>query len=66
VPSQLALFASQRVLSKVVPVREALDVKQWVLPTEQVVEFQRNARSFALTPCTCRSRYQHCNNPLEV
>ena len=52
--------------SKVIPIREALDVRQWVLPTEQVIEFLRSARSFALTPCTCRSRYQRCDNPLEV
>jgi Pyruvate/2-oxoacid:ferredoxin oxidoreductase delta subunit len=52
--------------SRVIPVREAVDVKQWVLPTEQVVEFLRGARSVALTACTCRSRYQRCDNPLEV
>jgi len=55
-----------RFSSRVIPVREALDVKQWVLPTEQVVEFLRNARSFALTHCTCRSHYQRCDNPVEV
>lgn len=52
--------------SKVIPVRESLATQQWVLPTEQVVEFLRNARSFALTHCECRSRYQRCDNPLEV
>ncbi|MBU0494247.1 MAG: 4Fe-4S binding protein [Chloroflexi bacterium] len=52
--------------SRVIPVRESLTVQQWVLPTEQVVEFLRNARSFALNPCTCRSHYQRCDNPLEV
>jgi uncharacterized Fe-S center protein len=52
--------------SKVVPIREALDIRQWVLPTEQVIEFLRSARSFALTACTCRSHYQRCDNPLEV
>jgi uncharacterized Fe-S center protein len=52
--------------SKVIPIREALDVRQWVLPTEQVIEFLRSARSFALTACTCRSHYQRCDNPLEV
>lgn len=52
--------------SKVVPVGEALDARQWVLPTEQVIEFLRSARSYALTPCACRSRYQRCDNPLEV
>jgi ferredoxin len=52
--------------SKVIPVHEALDVKQWVLSTEQVIEFLRSARSYALTACTCRSHYQRCDNPLEV
>ena len=37
-----------------------------MLPTEQVIEFLRSARSYALTPCACRSRYQRCDNPLEV
>jgi uncharacterized Fe-S center protein len=52
--------------SKVIPIREALDVRQWVLPTEQLIEFLRSARSFALAACTCRSHYQRCDNPLEV
>jgi Pyruvate/2-oxoacid:ferredoxin oxidoreductase delta subunit len=52
--------------SKVIPVRESLAAQQWVLPTEQAVELVRNARSFALADCACRSRYQRCDNPLEV
>ena len=40
--------------------------QQWVLPTQQVIEIIRNARSFALAPCACRTRYQRCDNPLEV
>jgi Pyruvate/2-oxoacid:ferredoxin oxidoreductase delta subunit len=52
--------------SKVIPVRESLTTQQWVLPTQQVVEFLRNARSFALTDCVCRSHYRRCDNPLEV
>ena len=52
--------------SKVVPVRESLTTQQWVVPTEQVIEFLRNARSFALTNCTCRSHYQRCDNPVGV
>jgi Pyruvate/2-oxoacid:ferredoxin oxidoreductase delta subunit len=52
--------------SKVIPVRESLATQQWVVPTEQVIEFLRNARSFALTECTCRSHYRRCDNPLEV
>ena len=52
--------------SKVLPVRESLEAKQWVMPSEQVLEFLRNAQSFALTQCECRLRYQRCENPLEV
>lgn len=52
--------------SKVIPVRESLATQQWVVPTEQVIEFLRNARSFALTDCECRSRYRRCDNPVEV
>lgn len=52
--------------SKVVPVRESLTAQQWVVPTEQVVEFLRNARSFALVDCVCRSHYKRCDNPVEV
>jgi Pyruvate/2-oxoacid:ferredoxin oxidoreductase delta subunit len=52
--------------SKVIPVRESLATQQWVVPTEQVIEFLRNARSFAVTNCDCRSHYQRCDNPLEV
>ena len=52
--------------SKVIPVGESLATQQWVLPTEQVIEFLRNARSFALIPCECRTRYHRCDNPLDV
>ncbi|MFB0535889.1 MAG: ATP-binding protein [Anaerolineae bacterium] len=52
--------------SKVIPVRESLATQQWVVPTEQVIEFLRNARSFALTECICRSHHRRCDNPLEV
>lgn len=51
--------------AKMIPVREALDVKQWVLPPEQV-ELPRGAWSYALTRCTCRRHYQQCDNRLEV
>jgi Pyruvate/2-oxoacid:ferredoxin oxidoreductase delta subunit len=52
--------------SKVLPIRESLEAKQWVMPSAQVVEFLRNAQSFALTQCECRLRYQRCDNPLET
>lgn len=52
--------------SKVIPVRESIEGKQWIVPTEQVLEFLRNARSFAVTHCICRSYYKRCDNPTEV
>jgi len=52
--------------SKVIPVRESLSTQQWVLPFEQVLEFLRNARSFALNHCICRAHYQRCDHPTEV
>lgn len=52
--------------SKVVPVSESLEAKQWVLPTEQVLEILRNANSIAVLKCECRTHYKRCNKPLEV
>ena len=52
--------------SKVVPIHESLQLAQWVLPTNQAIEILLNARSLALTDCICRSRYQRCDNPLDV
>jgi ferredoxin len=52
--------------SRVIPVRESLTTIQWVLPTEQVLEFLRNARSFALAACTCRTHYARCDHPVET
>jgi NAD-dependent dihydropyrimidine dehydrogenase PreA subunit len=52
--------------SKVIPVRESMSGQQWVLPTQQVLEIIRNARSFALANCACRTRYKRCDNPVEV
>ena len=52
--------------SKVVPVSKSLEAKQWILPTEQVLEILRNAKSIALLECECRTHYKRCNKPLEV
>jgi len=52
--------------SKVIPVGASLSQLQWVLPTAQVREILRNARSYALTECSCRAHYRRCDNPLEV
>jgi len=52
--------------SKVIPVLESLEAKQWVLPTQQAIDILQNARSFAVTSCVCRSHYKRCSHPLEV
>jgi len=52
--------------SKVVPISESLEPCQYVLPTKQVSEQLRKAKSIALAECDCRKHYQRCDNPLEV
>ncbi len=52
--------------SKVVPVARSLTPLQWIIPTERVLEYLRNARSFCLSDCVCRQHNQRCDNPLEV
>lgn len=52
--------------SKVIPISRSLETCQYVLPTEQVSELLRKAKSIALAECDCRKHYQRCDNPLEV
>lgn len=52
--------------SKVIPVAESFSTRQWVLPTEQVLEILRQAKSVAVQNCVCRTHYKRCDNPLEV
>lgn len=52
--------------SKVIPISESFNAKQWVLPTEQVMEILRTAKSVAVQNCECRTHYKRCDNPLEV
>ena len=52
--------------SKVVPIKRALEACQYVLPTEQVSELMKKAKSIAITDCECRRHYQWCDNPLEI
>ncbi len=52
--------------SKVIPVSESFSAKQWVLPTEQVMEILSNANSVAVQDCECRTHYRRCDKPLEV
>ncbi len=51
--------------SKVIPIKESLDAKQWVIPTQQAISILDKANSFALTECACRVNYQ-CDKPKEV
>jgi Pyruvate/2-oxoacid:ferredoxin oxidoreductase delta subunit len=52
--------------SRVVPVRESLEAKQWVMPSEQALEIIRSAETIALNDCICRSHYKRCDHPLDV
>jgi len=52
--------------SKVIPISESLDTKQWVLPTEQAMDTLRNAKSLALQDCVCRTHYKRCDKPVQV
>ncbi|MFH1114569.1 MAG: 4Fe-4S binding protein, partial [Pseudomonadota bacterium] len=52
--------------SKVIPVNGSLSADHWVMPSEQVLEFLRNARSFAVADCICRAHYKRCDKPLEI
>jgi len=52
--------------SRVVPVRESVEAKPWVMPSEKALEILRAAYTIALTDCECRTHYKRCDNPLEV
>lgn len=52
--------------SRVIPVSDSFDTKQWILPTDQVMEVLRKSKSIAVQHCACRAHYKRCDNPLEV
>ncbi|MFC1835738.1 hypothetical protein ACFL2Q_13550 [Thermodesulfobacteriota bacterium] len=52
--------------AKVVPVGESLSAHKWILPSEKVLEMLRNAGSFAVSRCVCRTHYGRCDAPREV
>lgn len=52
--------------SKIIPVSESIDARQWILPTEQVVGILKAADPIGLSDCVCRSHYRRCDHPLEV
>jgi len=63
-----ALMSEGKVPSsgKVIPIHESLECLNWVLPTNQALEYIRNARSFAVQNCFHRAKYKRCSNPVEV
>ena len=52
--------------SKVIPVQVSIPGRQWVLPGKQLQQILKEARSFALADCTCRTHYHRCHKPREV
>ena len=52
--------------SRVVPVSESLDARQWVLPAGHALDVVERADSIAVQNCVCRTHYQRCSHPREV
>ena len=52
--------------SRVIPVSESLDAKQWVLPTGHAKQILDGARSIAVQNCICRTHYKRCDHPRDV
>lgn len=55
-----------RYSSRIIPVNESIEGKQWVLPTNQILAILKKANTIALSDCICRSNYKRCTNPLNV
>ena len=54
------------VSSKVIPVMQSFTGIQHILPTEQALQIIKNAQTFALADCTCRTTFKNCDNPTET
>lgn len=52
--------------SRVIPVSESLDARQWVLPTGHAMHIIDSARSIAVQNCICRTHYRRCDHPRDV
>lgn len=52
--------------SEVIPVKEAFSPKQYVLPTQQAIEFLRKAKTIGLAKCGCRVAFKNCDNPVDT
>jgi len=55
-----------RYSSKVIPIRKEIAATQYILPSQQAIEFLREARLIALTKCGCRVAFRNCNNPVDT
>lgn len=52
--------------SKVIPIMTSIEKKQWILPSEQVLNIIKSAHTIALADCVCKKHYKRCDNPVEV
>ena len=52
--------------SRVIPIRKAFSATQYILPSQQAIEFLKEARLIALTKCGCRMAFRNCNNPVDT
>jgi len=55
-----------RYSSKVIPIGKAFSATQYILPTQQAIEFLKEARLIALAKCGCRVAFRNCNNPVDT
>ena len=54
------------VSSRIIPVNESVTGYQLILPADQLLQILKEARSFALADCACRTHYRRCDKPVEV
>ena len=52
--------------SRVIPVKESLEGRQWVLPTQQAAGIVAGSSVIALNSCVCRTNYGRCDNPRDI
>lgn len=51
---------------RIIPVNKQLESRQHVLPYEYAVKMIEEAKSLAVTDCTCRKTQRRCDAPLDV
>lgn len=52
--------------SKVILIEKAIKITQYMLPTEQAIDFLKKAKLIALTKCGCRVVFKNCHKPIDV